>query len=72
MVADFSLRWILDHPAVSTVIAGCSSPARVLANARASDLPPLSKDTPEALMEIYRTEIRPPVRCPNSRRSEPV
>lgn len=63
-LADFSLRWILDHPAVSTVIAGCSSPVQVRANARASDLPPLSDETHEALMEVYRSEIRPLVRCP--------
>lgn len=63
-LADFSLRWILDHPAVSTVIAGCSSPVQVRANARASDLEPLSQETHDALMAIYRSEIRPLVRCP--------
>ncbi len=63
-LADFSLRWILDHPAVSTVIAGCSSAVQVRANARASGLEPLSQGTHDALMDIYRTEIRPLVRCP--------
>ena len=43
-MADFSLRWILDHPAVSSIIAGCSRPEQVQANARASELPPLSED----------------------------
>lgn len=62
-LADFALRWILDHPAVSTVIAGCSSPVQVRANARASDLEPLSQATHDALMNIYRSEIRPLVRC---------
>jgi aryl-alcohol dehydrogenase-like predicted oxidoreductase len=62
-LADFALRWILDHPAISTVIAGCSSPVQVRANARASDLEPLSQPTHDALTEIYRREIRPLVRC---------
>lgn len=62
-LADFSLRWILDHPAVSTVIAGCSSPVQVRANARASDLEPLSQETHDALMQVYRSEIRHLVRC---------
>lgn len=63
-LAKFSLRWILDHPAVSTVIAGASSPVQARSNARASDLPALSEDTHAALMEIYRSEVRPLVRCP--------
>lgn len=62
-LAKFSLRWILDHPAVSTVIAGASSPVQTRSNARASDLPPLSKDTHAALAEVYGAEIRQLVRC---------
>ncbi len=57
-LADFALRWILDHDAVTTVIAGCSTPEQVQQNARVSDLPPLSAETHEALAEIYRKEIK--------------
>ena len=62
-LADFALRWILDHDAVSTVIAGCSKPSQVRANARASGLPALSGDVHDELAEIYRKHIRPLVRC---------
>jgi len=62
-MADFALRWILDHPAVSTVIAGASRAEQVVANARASQLPPLSPDTHDALRDVYEVNIRPLVRC---------
>ena len=61
-LADFALRWILDHDAVTTVIAGCSTPEQVQQNARASDLPPLSEETHEALADIYQSEIRQHIR----------
>lgn len=61
-MAEFSLRWILDHDAVSTVIAGCSSAAQVAANARASAMPPLPPQTHAALRDIYETTVKPLVR----------
>ncbi len=61
-LADFALRWILDHKAVTTVIAGCSTPEQVAQNARVSDLPSLSADTHKALAEIYKSEIRQHIR----------
>ncbi len=63
-LADFSLRWILDHPAVSSLIAGCSRPEQVERNARVSDLPHLTDLTHEALEKVYRDEIEQLVRCP--------
>ena len=57
-MADFSLRWILDHPAVSSIIAGCSRPEQVQANARASELPPLSEDVHARLKEFYLDKVR--------------
>lgn len=63
-LADFSLRWILDHPAVSSVIAGCSRPAQVEANARVADLPPLSEDAHATLKDFYLQQVRPAIRCP--------
>lgn len=63
-LADFSLRWILDHPAVSTIIAGCSNPEQVARNAAVSDMAPLSAETHAKLREIYKSDIAPLVRCP--------
>lgn len=63
-LADFALRWILDHDAVSSVIAGVSRPEQALRNARVSDLPPLGAALHETLRRIYEAEIEKLVRCP--------
>ncbi|WP_370339723.1 aldo/keto reductase [Parvularcula marina] len=63
-LADFALRWILDHEAVSTVIAGCSRPDQVTANARASTLPALSGELHRALSDYYLDQVRETIRCP--------
>ena len=61
-MAQFSQRWILDYPAVSTVITGASSPAQARDNAAVSDLPPLSKDTHQKLTEFYRCSVHDHIR----------
>ncbi len=63
-MADFALRWILDHDAVSSVIAGVSRAEQAERNARVSDLPPLPEATHAALRAIYEAQIEPLVRCP--------
>ena len=63
-LADFALRWILDHAGVSTIIAGCSTPQQVARNAAVSDMAPLSQETHAALRAIYKSDIEPLVRCP--------
>ena len=63
-LADFALRWILDHKAVSSVIAGCSHPDQIKSNVRASSLPSLSAETHDALAHIYKEKIRHLIRCP--------
>ena len=63
-LADFALRWILDHDAVSSVIAGVSRPEQAQRNAAASNLPPLGADVHEELKRIYQAEIERLVRCP--------
>lgn len=63
-LADFALRWILDHEAVSSVIAGCSHPDQIERNVRAASLAPLPDETHAALSEIYKEKIRPLIRCP--------
>lgn len=63
-LADFALRWILDHDAVSSVIAGVSRPEQAVRNAAVSSLPPLGGEVHDALRRLYRAEIEPLVRCP--------
>ena len=63
-LADFALRWILDHEAVSSVIAGCSHPDQIERNVRTTSLPPLPSETHDALMAVYKEKIRPLIRCP--------
>jgi aryl-alcohol dehydrogenase-like predicted oxidoreductase len=63
-MAQFALRWILDHEAVSVVIPGATTPEQARANAAASDLPRLSPDVHAKLADLYEREIRPHVRGP--------
>jgi aryl-alcohol dehydrogenase-like predicted oxidoreductase len=63
-MAQMALRWILDHPAVSVVIPGASSPAQVEGNVAASMLPPLPAALHEALAQVYRDEVRDYIRGP--------
>ena len=61
-MAALAVRWILDHPAVSTVIVGASSPQQVASNAAAAALPPLSPALHEQLAEFYQREVRMHIR----------
>jgi aryl-alcohol dehydrogenase-like predicted oxidoreductase len=56
---QLALRWILDHDAVSTVIAGAKTPEQVRDNVAASDLPPLPEQTHAAIAALYRERIAP-------------
>jgi aryl-alcohol dehydrogenase-like predicted oxidoreductase len=60
-LAQMSLRWILMHEAVSTVIPGARSPEQARANAAAADLPPLDDDGMARIAEVYRERIAPHV-----------
>lgn len=61
-LADMALRWILDQPAVSTIIAGVTKPQQLAANAAASGLPSLPDDLRERLRDFYYDKVRPEVR----------
>ncbi len=61
-VAKMAQRWILDHPAVSTIIPGASSPDQILRNAAASDLPPLGKALRDDLAAFYEAEVKAHIR----------
>jgi aryl-alcohol dehydrogenase-like predicted oxidoreductase len=60
-MAQFALRWIIDHPAVSVVIPGASRPEQAQSNAVAADLAPLDRATHEAVAAVYDELIRPSV-----------
>ena len=57
-LAQFSLRWILDHEAVSTVIPGSTTPEHIRANAAVSDVDPLGVDAHEAVETVYEKYVR--------------
>jgi aryl-alcohol dehydrogenase-like predicted oxidoreductase len=57
-MAQFTLRWILDHDAVSTVIPGSSTPEHIHDNVAAADLPRLSADRHAAVRDVYDESIR--------------
>lgn len=58
-MAQFALRWILMEDAISVVIPGAKTQAQADGNAAASDVPPLSADTMDALRGLYETRIAP-------------
>jgi len=61
-LSQFALRWILDHPEVSTVIAGVSKPEQLADNVAASDQPSLFPALMGQLRSWYETEVRPEIR----------
>jgi len=60
-MAQFALRWILMHEAVSCAIPGAKTPAQATDNAAASDLPAFSADTMQEIRSIYEKQIYPMV-----------
>jgi len=63
-MAQMALRWILDHPEVSVVIPGASSPQQVQANVGAAALAPLRAELHAALAGVYRDHVRSHIRGP--------
>ena len=61
-MAQWALRWILDHPEVTTVIPGASSVKQVESNVGASELPALPKETHHNLRGLYDEKIKPAIR----------
>lgn len=59
--AQFALRWILDHDAVSSVIPGGKNPRQVADNAAASDMDRLDDATMDRIAEIYEEYAAPHV-----------
>jgi aryl-alcohol dehydrogenase-like predicted oxidoreductase len=63
-MAQASLRWILDHDAVTTIIPGASSPEQVASNVAVSDMPKLSDDLHQRLSKFYQSNVAQHIRGP--------
>ncbi|RRN79973.1 aldo/keto reductase [Pseudoxanthomonas sp. SGD-10] len=60
-MAQFALRWILMHEAVSVVIPGAKNPEQALANIAAAGLPALPAEVMAEVARIYEQDIKPHV-----------
>jgi aryl-alcohol dehydrogenase-like predicted oxidoreductase len=60
-LAQFALRWILMHPAVSCAIPGGKNPGQVEDNVAAAAMPPLSDEAMRRAKEVYDGAVRPQV-----------
>jgi aryl-alcohol dehydrogenase-like predicted oxidoreductase len=61
-MAQWSIRWILDHPEVTAVIPGATKISQVQSNIEASSLAHLSKEAHQKLRQLYDKEIKPIIR----------
>ena len=61
-MAQFALRWILDHPAVSTIIAGATKIYQVESNAGTSSINPLDENIHNELANLYTTQVEKQIR----------
>lgn len=58
-MAQFALRWILMHDAVTCAIPGAKRPSQEEDNAKAVDFPPIKDETMEAISDLYNGKIKP-------------
>jgi aryl-alcohol dehydrogenase-like predicted oxidoreductase len=63
-MAQWAMRWILDHDAVTVVIPGATQVQQVADNAFASELPPLSDAQHRQLREFYEQKVAQHIRGP--------
>jgi aryl-alcohol dehydrogenase-like predicted oxidoreductase len=61
-MSQFALRWILDHPQVSTIIAGVSKPEQLADNVAASEQKSLFPALMTTLADWYEREVKPDIR----------
>ncbi len=61
-MAEWAIRWILDHREVTTVIPGASKISQVNSNVAASGLQPLSADVHGQLRKLYDEQIHSKIR----------
>lgn len=58
ITAQFALKWILMHDAVSTVIPGSTSPDHIQQNVEATEMPDISEEKMQKVKEIYNEHIK--------------
>jgi aryl-alcohol dehydrogenase-like predicted oxidoreductase len=63
-MAEFALRWILDHEAVSVIIPGARNSDQVGRNLKAAELPPLGAELHAKLAEFYGKQVSAHIRGP--------
>jgi len=61
-LSQFALRWILDQPAVSTIIAGVTRPDQLRSNVDAAGLDPVEPALAEELKGWYEDKVKPAIR----------
>lgn len=61
-LAQFALRWLLDHPEVSTIIAGVTKASQLEANVAATKVDPLEPTLHEELRDWYERKVRDKIR----------
>jgi len=61
-LVDTSLRWLLDQPQISTIIAGASSTQQVINNAQVSHLAPLDEEIDKKLKMFYQSQVKQHIR----------
>ncbi|HEX9995747.1 MAG TPA: aldo/keto reductase [Abditibacterium sp.] len=63
-MAQMAQRWILDFPAVTTIIPGASRSSQVTSNVSVSELSPLSPELHAKLRDFYESQVMDFVRGP--------
>ncbi len=58
-LAPVALRWILDHPEVSTIIPGASREEHLKSNLSAAEMLPLGSETKAKVDMIYKSRVKP-------------
>lgn len=61
-LAQQSIKWILQHPAITTVIPGASKPSQVVSNMAAATLPDFDNAVMSDLANLYNNQIKPEIR----------
>lgn len=61
-LAQQSIKWILQHPAITTVIPGATKITQVESNVAASALTDFDATTLTALTDLYNNKIKPEIR----------
>lgn len=61
-LSQWAIRWILDHPEVTTVIPGATKVEQVQKNVAASDMPKLSDSMHHHLRNLYDQKIKASIR----------